>query len=335
MDPRLVQRSRYLLQARVRHAKSCPPMLFGAACAHLLAWLRQHPILSPMIAELKAGGTPFDEMLASHERGPSNQCHVGDTRLEHAALSLAVLDRIATATKTKVNQQDLIRRFAMAITAQNVSYDNALDMIRDVALDGLYEWVDEKIDSRNAILGLLLKYKQRSEWFRRQRLREIAQGGLERRSGGERALAIDLQEYVFDQGVEFSIEPTSASGEPDLVFRDTDGSHVIMDPKYIAKGATPSEFKRKLAGGFHQVARYCDDFNEAAGFLITYIEDFKTPRLPLDTMDGFNYLSVNGKQIYYISIHIADSPTASKIGTAEEVVINRNELIREHEIGSE
>lgn len=329
MDPRLVQRSRYLLQARVRRAKSCPPSLFGASCAHLLSWLRQHPLVAPMIADLQRRTEPFQAMLDGREQGTSNECHIADTVDEHAALSLAVLDRIATANSRKLDEDDLVREMAVAITATGAGRD-AIDIVRDVALDGLYEWIDEKIDSRNVMMGLLIKYKQRTEWFRRRRLREIAARGIEKQSGGERALAVDLQEYVFDQGVDFTVEPTTASGEPDLVLRDSDGSHVIMDPKYIASGAAPSEFKRKLASGFHQVSRYCHDFNEPAGYLVVYIEDTKTPRLELDTMDGFGFLGVNGKQVYYVPVHIADAPSASKAGTAEEVVIGKNELIREH-----
>jgi hypothetical protein len=99
------------------------------------------------------------------------------------------------------------------------SYEHAYDTVRDVFIKGLYEYLDEQLDARNALLGLLLKYKHRSEWFRRGRLRQIAKEGLEKESGGERALAIDLQEYVYDQGVEYTIEPTSASGEPDCAHR--------------------------------------------------------------------------------------------------------------------
>jgi hypothetical protein len=193
-----------------------------------------------------------------------------------------------------------------------------------VALDGLYEWIDEKIDSRNAVLGLLVKYKQRSEWFGRERLRLLADGG------GERALAVDLQQYIFDQGVEFTIEPTSSSGEPDLVLRDTDDSHVILDAKYIPVGAPPSEFKRKLSHGFHQVARYCHDFNEPVGYLVVFLADSKAPTLPLSVQDGFSFLEVNGKLVYYVPVAIAEAPSASKAGRAEEVAITMSDLITLH-----
>ncbi|MCW5801784.1 MAG: hypothetical protein KIT31_05310 [Deltaproteobacteria bacterium] len=283
-----------------------------------------------MLGDLQSRPKPFQGMLDDCEQGTSYNYHIADTVDEHAALSLDVLDRIATATARKVDEQGLVSEMAIALTGTSAGRGDAIEIVRDVALDGLYEWIDEKIDSRNVMMGLLIKYKQRTEWFRRRRLREIATHGIEKQSGGERALAVDLQEYVFDQGVDFAIEPASASGEPDLVLRDSDGSHVIMDPKYIANGAPPSEFKRKLAGGFHQVARYCHDFNEPAGYLIVYIEDNKTPRLELDTADGFGFISINGKQVYYVPVHIADAPPASKAGTAEEVVISKIDLIKEH-----
>ena len=63
---------------------------------------------------------------------------------------------------------------------------------------------------------------------------------------------------------------------------------------------------------------------------MVYIEDTKSPRLELDTVDGFGILGINGKQIYYVPVHIADAPPASKAGTAEEVVIGKSELIKEH-----
>jgi hypothetical protein len=46
-----------------------------------------------------------------------------------------------------------------------------------MAIDGVYEYLDEQIDTRNVIYSILLKYKQHSEWFHRKRLRAIADEG--------------------------------------------------------------------------------------------------------------------------------------------------------------
>jgi hypothetical protein len=206
--------------------------------------------------------------------------------------------------------------------------DEQLEVVRDVAVDGFYEYLDEHLDSRNAVMGLLLKYKQRSEWFRRERLRAIAAAGLEGQRPGELSLAVDMREYVFDEGVEFTIEPTSASGEADLVLRDTSGEHIVIDAKYLPPGVTPSVIKEKLAAGFHQVARYCDDFQEPSGYLVVFINDARTPRLQLDERDGFRFLTVKGKVVYYVPISIADLPSASKSGPAQEIDVAQDELLR-------
>jgi len=207
-----------------------------------------------------------------------------------------------------------------------VDLDKAVGTIRDVAIDGLYEYLDEKLDSRNITYGLLLKYKQRAEWFHRSRLRDVADRGLEGKTG-ERALAVDLQEYVFDQQVEFVIEPVSASGETDLVLKDPEGGRLILDDKYIAEDASRSEIVRKLSDGFHQVYRYCDDFNEADGFLVVFVRTTKRLALELEESDGARFLRLGGKSIYYIEVHISDEPSASRSGQAEELQISRAELI--------
>jgi hypothetical protein len=36
--------------------------------------------------------------------------------------------------------------------------------LRDVAIDGVYEYLDEQIDARNVIYSILLKYEQHCEW---------------------------------------------------------------------------------------------------------------------------------------------------------------------------
>jgi hypothetical protein len=201
-----------------------------------------------------------------------------------------------------------------------------LEALRDVAIDGLYEYLDEQMDARNALYAILLKYKQRSEWFHRTRLRQAADDGLEGKTG-ERALALDLQEYVLDQGVEFMVEPASVSGEADIVLRDSEGRYVIVDAKYVPANATPSKIREKVAAGFNQVARYCDDYNESEGFLVVFTCTNMRIRVDLDEADGLRHLSVGGKTIYFLSINIADLPSASKAGQSREVIIPAQDLI--------
>lgn len=346
MDSRLVQRTRYLLQARVRRAKSCPPPLFPAACLHLLSWVRHHPLLGAVVVDLRQSAAQFDGAIAEAEalaRGASRGLApvVARTIRDHAALCFRVLDSIATSASQPSNagpedEDDddahrhwpLVRALSALLYGEFKNDDDAnVDRLRDIAVEGFYEYLDESIDSRNAMMGLLVKYKQRSEWFHRPRLRALARDGVAKHRAGEESLAVDLHEYIFDQGVEFSIEPTTASGEPDVVLLDVDGAKVVIDAKYVPKDAPPSVFKKKIAEGFHQVARYCADVHEPVGYLVVFIEDTKLPRLPTVASDGFEHFELKGKHVFYLPVVIADAPTASRAGIAEEVEVNADEIV--------
>jgi len=203
--------------------------------------------------------------------------------------------------------------------------DEALRIVRDVAVDGLFEYIDEQLDARNVLLALLRKYKQRCEWFHRSRLVKAGAEGLEGRSG-ERALVLDLHEYLVDQSVEFFVEPSSSSGEADLVLRDANGRYIIVDAKHLKPEDGAAEVRRKLASGFHQVTRYCEDYNEPTGYLVGFDESPRRLHLELDETDGWQYLSLGGKGVYYLGISIAALPSASKAGRAEEINVTADDL---------
>jgi len=171
------------------------------------------------------------------------------------------------------------------------------------------------------------KYKQYAEWFQREQLRQIHEG-YEGKTG-ERALALHLQQYVFNQGVEFTVEPSSVSGEADLVLRDSHGGHIIIDAKYIDSKATPSTILRKIAEGFNQVARYCNDFNETEGFLGVFVNADIAINIELNEEAGFSYIKIGNINIYYVEINIAQRPSASKVGKPNLVTISSSELINE------
>ncbi|NPC50974.1 hypothetical protein HPC50_28380 [Corallococcus exiguus] len=255
------------------------------------------------------------------------EAQIASTMEDHAAVCLSVVSALAEWDQPK-NGQSLVCWLYFVLTGDEryPRYDEMLDVIRDVAVVGLYEYCDEQIDARNTLYSVLLKYKKRSEWFRRARLRDVVKG-LEGKKG-ERALAVDLQEYIFNQGVEFSIEPTSASGEVDLLLSDANGRHLVIDAKYVAQDASPSEVKRKIAEGLHQVSRYCGDFDQPNGFLAVFIDTFVLPRLPLEESDGLRFFRVKGVNVYVVLISIHAAPSASKGGKAEELLVQQEDLLQ-------
>lgn len=357
MDQLLIQRTRYVLRSRARRVQTCPDSLFVSACQHFYSWIENHPVLSSSVNYLRNVPGEYKEAIAkiileaplveSYNPG----FYTAQSSEEHAAVCLMLVRAISSIVAVETLDQDenkldtalgempsqvivlkgkvelILRCLAEYLTANTyIKYDDALETLRDVAVDGLYEYLDEQVDARNAIFAIIQKYKQRSEWFHRTRLRQAAENGLEGEKG-ERALALDLQEYVLDQSVEFFVEPASTSGEVDLVLRDSNGRYLIIDAKYIAATASPSEMLRKIAEGFNQVSRYCDDFNEPEGFLVPFICSPTSIRLELEESDGLRFFMLGGKKIYYLSVNIADLPSASKSGKASEVTISAKDLI--------
>lgn len=335
MDERLIQRSRYVLRSRVRRVQTVPSAMFVQACQQLIEWLSNHPVLSAGIRHLDSIEGDFREVIpkivkdASLSEGAYDPgFYDAKNSVEHAAVCLSIVRAIALVREKAPGKHEFIIRCLGEYFTQDphINYEDAIETLRDVAIDGLYEFLDERIDARNVLYAILVKYKQRSEWFHRSRLRQIASEGLEGKIG-ERALAVDLHEYVLDQGVEFIVEPLTASGEPDLLLRDSDGRYIIIDAKYIPSDAARSLIREKMASGFNQVSRYCDDFNEPEGFLVSFVCTDKKIRLELEEADGMRFLTIGGKKVYYMPLSIAELPSASKAGKARGVRISATELL--------
>jgi hypothetical protein len=346
MDPQLLQRTRYVLRSRVRRTQTCPASLFPSACKHLVDWVSNHPVFSSLIKSLEATeNESIEQIRYVTEQGlNSSQDFYNEGRYydatsieEHSSICWLIVKAVSQATKKdEVQVRRLYNGIHNYIVCDEdfVEIEKSIETIRDVAVEGLFEYLDERLDSRNVIYSLLIKYKERSEWFHRSRLRKVADEGLEGKTG-ERGLAVDLQEYVFNQQVEFIIEPVSSSGETDLILKDPEGRRLILDAKYVKENAERNEIVKKIRDGIHQLYRYEEDYNEPEGFLVVFVRTKKRIAPELEQSDGLRFIKLGGKIIYYLEVHISDEPSASLSGRAEEVHISRDELVKSEEEASE
>lgn len=336
MDPLLVQRTRYALKSRFRWPQTCPVNLIVDACGQLMSWLENHPVLKMHLARLQNVETSalveIEDIFRIMRKEPCEsieRSYDASTFESHAAICLHVVRAVGALGGFSHHQAGQgLRSLAVYLGREELwKVEETVEVIRDVALDGLFEFLDERLDSDSAIYAVLLKYKERSQWFHRQRLRGYAAEGLEGKTG-ERGLAIDLYDYIHGQGVDLVIEQSSASGEPDLVLTNSDGRRLVIDAKYI-----PDEGKsaviRKLAHGFHQVARYCNDFSEPTGFLVVFLATSNRLALELEQRDGLDFVSIGGRCVYYLPILISDEPSASKSGIGKEITISLADLVQQ------
>jgi hypothetical protein len=335
MDSELVQRTRYLLQARVRTAKSCPDYVFLTACRHLRSWLFAHPLVAGIIAPLQPAVSrhyqrirELANLVQRHANVDTGQRPSTEDLADLASIGLAVLQLIGEAGSPD-GAEARVAYWYLGSEKQNPRGEEYPEAIRDVAIEALYQFVDEKIDERNVTLALLHKYKARCEWFRRERLREAATGTLEGRTG-ERALAIDLYEYMHDQGVDFHAEPLSSSGRPDVVSERVKGTRLVMDAKWIAPDSAAAALKDKIVRGFAQMFSYLRDYEEPVGYLSIFNAADITPDIEAEQHDGFACVTTAGRSVYYVTIDLhAHATSASKRPVPQIVRVTKEEIIEE------
>ena len=192
-------------------------------------------------------------------------------------------------------------------------------------VEPLFDYIDEQIDDHRTTLALLRKYKHRVEWFFRNELRKRFEADTRK---GEKILAMDLYAYLHDQGLDFSIEPSSISGEADLISAQTGTERLVADVKIFdperSKGIS------YICSGFNQVYQYTKDYNAPFGFLVI----FKTCREDLAVCargqdSSVPYFTHNNKTIFILVIDIFDYPeSASKRGHLKSHELLEADLIR-------
>lgn len=310
MDSHYLQQQRFQLQKRVRRLNSCGWQLFHSSFVQFWNYLHAQPILAGVLARMSAEAPLHDDdVLGLTKR---RQVPVFALEQEAAAFVYRVVEHCANQpVDGTLGPEAQIGR----ALAQASKHDEALDAFREHFLEPFYEMLDEALDQQTAVLSLLLKYKRKVEWFEREQLVAIA-------AKGERALAQHLYAYLFDQGMEFHIEPQSVSGEADLVAKD-----LVLDAK-VFDGDASSRGTRNIKHGVNQVLTYTRDFNQAVGYLVV----FRT--CPEDLQFGFSneralvpFVNFGGKTLYLLVIDICDYGTsASKRGPLKAHVLDEASL---------
>lgn len=314
----LLQDLRYKLQKRVQRLSSAPFDGIRTELLRFFEFFDANPTLKAVAQELTAKfpkiGEEFDAALAKRE------ILEGSTEDEHAAIGMNVLRRVAVSTE----QIPFLSFVPMAR-----DFHKALDNFRDRYVDPFYEYVDEHIEERNLVLAELIRFKHLAEWFRRDEL--WSRWKAQTRSG-ERALAFAVYEFLYEQGVEFQIEPSSASGEVDMVSVQQSLNPLVADVKiYEPESSRGSAYIRR---GFYQVYRYLHDFNQPIGYLVVFKGSEKLLVFSGATSNAEQvpFLTINDKTIFLIQIDIfPHQESASKRSVAEQDVISETDVAAEIE----
>jgi len=207
-----------------------------------------------------------------------------------------------------------------------------LDAFRHLYLEPFYEYVDEHLDDRNFILYCLERYKRICEWFERERLFQMWSAETQR---GEKLLALDLYRYLFEQGVEFHIEPWSVSGEADMVAAQASDNPLIADVKVF----NPSRSKGKayVIRALHQVHTYTCDYNQPLGYVVIFNTSASQLRFSVgNPAQPLPRVLFNNKTVFFLVIDIfPHSESASERRNLEIVEITEAELVGSQKAGAD
>lgn len=317
MNPEIVQNLRYKLQRRIRRVHSTRAALFHCAIMHLWNFLSNKPIFSSIIEELRSRIPDAKETANKIRQGLQM---FGEHELEQAAIASWIVEDCAGESDSTIEQR-------VGYTLQPATtYAENVEVFYEQIIEPLYEYLDEQIDDKGAILAQITRYQHRTEWFRKELLYQRWENETRR---GEKELALDLYEYLYEQGIEFYIEPFSVSGEVDLIGAQTGTEPLLADVKIFHPQKSKGE--TYLATGFHQLYTYCRDHNRSCAYLVIFNlspEDLRI--LTKNQSQSVSYVTHNNKTIFFVVINLyPHTAPASKRGIMECRELREEDLFRD------
>jgi hypothetical protein len=318
-----LQSVRYKLQKRIRRLKTADCEKYIYALRQFWGFFDKETTLGAIAAELARAPDAGALADAIFRDGflPTDQKELISgpfgTEMEWAAVSMGVLRRIAGETDYRIVGKLLMGR-----------PDGDLDVyyreFSDLYLTPFYEYIDERLDDPQFVLGRLIRFKHLCEWFRRDELFQISEDESRQ---GERQLTKRLYEFLYIEGLEIHMEPSSASGKADMVSSQEGSDRLVADSKIFnpAKGKS----KSYILQGFRQIYQYTLDYNSAIGYLVIFNTSDKQLRFAVTGDAGpLPRVVLNHKTIFFLTIDVyPHEKTASKRSQQDYVEITQAEIL--------
>jgi hypothetical protein len=309
-----IQHVREQLQRRLDRLRQSSPKSFHWTLRRLVAFLQENEITAGILTDLIRRYPDAPQRVL---KSPNGELMSAESDTQHAAFCYAVITECS-----KKPMPALERSIGQYITDSSKESDQDAAFRFDV-VESLFGYLQEQIDNNHMMLALLNKYKKRCEWFRRQELLKKCDRDTRK---GEKALLDDVCEYLHEQGIEFHIEPKSASGRIDLISEQTGPDRLAAEAKIFS--ARKGQDRQSVIRGFRQLYDYTKDFNETFGYLVVFKtceEDLSIRMEPHEA--GVPFIPVNSKTIFVLVINICDYPKpASKRGKLKKYEITKEQF---------
>ena len=316
MDSDYIQFIRYKLQKRLKRINTAGFESFHWVLLQAWGFLQSTDITKGVLDDLERRSAQCE---ADADKTLAGTPQVGSSEEENDGICYWVVKKSVLSPESSVEVS--IGHSLSGSSAHN----DAVEAFRLAYVEPLFDYIDEQIDDKRIVLLLLKKYKHRCEWFRRADLLERCMVDTQK---GEKSLAYDLYEYLHDQGVQFHIEPQSASGRIDLVSAQTGKDRLVADVKLFNPGRDQN--LAYIAKGFRQVYDYTKDFNEVFGYLVIFKTCADDLSIATEKQESsVPFVTHNNKTIFLLVVDIcAYEETASKRGVLKSYDLTPGQLVQ-------
>jgi hypothetical protein len=214
----------------------------------MIKWMRERPYLAALLAEVEGASIELDSWRNSGGL-TYHDVNFPDDERERAKVCLGLL---------QAGDFTCLRGFGD-------KFDEMAKGFVEAIVDPLVNYLEDRIEDGNAVLGILERYKRRTEWFHQGELYEQYHADTQR---GEARLDGHLREYLVDQGIDFPFsQPRSPSGEVDVVALGGDRPLALEIKLFLPDAGKDRAYLRQ---GFAQAYRYAADYGLAVGYLVTF-----------------------------------------------------------------
>jgi len=315
MQSQIIQDLRHKLQKRIQRLNIENTEAFLIYLQRFWLFFDRQPVYVGIMNLLL---TQYPEINSITERIFHGEGLLGDSEEEAAAIGYAFLRKLS-------NQAYVVKIYQFVpLYAQNVSSRNIPTIIRSIFLQPFYDYVDEQLNDQTIVLNLLIRYKHRSEWFHADHLRTLMNNNTRK---SENQLALNLYSYLHDQGLDFSIEPSSISGEIDIIAAQSTEDPLLADAKIFDGGSRGKNYIRKA---FNQIYTYTQQYNEPFGYLVIFKATDKDLCFSLSSKSSsIPVVTYNHKSIFLLTIDIHKNPKpVSQRKPLRVLTITEEELIK-------
>lgn len=313
MNSEYIQNIRYKLQKRYRKVNSVESQFFHHQLNQFWCFIQEHFIIKDILDDILIR---YPEIKIDTEYIPSCNDEVFKNENTNVVAAYHIIDACIKSDMYEVEEH-----VGRECRGNRGDANESLESFKSLFVEPLYEYIDEQLDEQRAILNLLRRYKHKCEWFPNAHLKELAN------KDKEKDLSYHLYEFLYDQGLDFSIEPSSASGSPDLIASQNSEDPLIADVKVFDGD---DRGKSYIVEGFNQIYTYTLNYNEPFGYLIIFKTCEKDIKFSLaNETYSTPYVIHNNKTIFIITIDVCsyDGKTASKRGRLKASEIKEEDLI--------